>query len=176
MLVFIHLSLRCGAGGNNDRLLVTFDVSFAKATDEPLYSVVMISSKWRTTGFYPKATAAEVNAYLYMTTGRFYSHSQINRAEDRLGLSTTRSSTTAYQALHPRNIQWRWNYWHLPYPYGVQNIRRRDIIDLDECGVFIETVNRGSGKSYIGCRCREPGPYGHSERFNVLMAIAAEDT
>ena len=104
---------------------------------------------YRTT--YPKATIAEINAYLYIVTGRFYDPSQISRCEDRLGLSRKRGSTTAYQALHPRNVAWRWAYHNLPYPFGIADIQRRDIIDLDEMGIFLETVNRGDGKSYIGC-------------------------
>ena len=36
---------------------------------------------------YPKATAAEINTFLFYSTGRVYSPSQITRAEDRLGLT-----------------------------------------------------------------------------------------
>ena len=97
---------------------------------------------------YPKATAAEINAYRYHACGgmRFFDPSQISRAEDRLGLSRKRGSTTARQALDPRNIQIRWNYWNLPYPFGIRDVRRHAIIDLDEAGVFVESANRDSGK------------------------------
>jgi hypothetical protein len=126
---------------------------------------------------YPKATAAEINTYLYHTCGgvRLFDPSQISRAEDRLGLSRKRGSTTARQALDPRNIQIRWNYWNLPYPFGISDVRRSDLIDLDEAGVFVESANRGSGKAYINCRVREPGPYGHSTKLNVLMAVSGEE-
>ena len=73
----------------------------------------------------------------------------------------------ARQALDPRNIQIRWNYWNLLYPFGIRDVRRHDIIDLDEAGVFVESANRGSGKAYINCRVREPGPYGHSTKVDV---------
>ena len=52
---------------------------------------------------YPKATAAEINVFLFYSTGRVYHPSQITRAEDMLGLSRKRGSTTARQANHPRN-------------------------------------------------------------------------
>ena len=49
------------------------------------------------------------------------------------------------------------------------------MIDLDECGLFVETANRKHGKSYVGLRVREPGPYSKSEKWNLLMAICGED-
>ena len=51
-------------------------------------------------------------------------------------------------------------------------IRRDDIIDLDECGVFVESCNRNHGKAAFCCRVREDGPYGHSAKLNILMAIS----
>eukprot|EP00567_Pseudictyota_dubia_P014059 CAMPEP_0197436338 /NCGR_PEP_ID=MMETSP1175-20131217/3810_1 /TAXON_ID=1003142 /ORGANISM="Triceratium dubium, Strain CCMP147" /LENGTH=382 /DNA_ID=CAMNT_0042965605 /DNA_START=300 /DNA_END=1448 /DNA_ORIENTATION=- len=123
---------------------------------------------------FPKARIAEVIAYLFNARGRFYHPSQISRAEDRLGLTRKRGSTTARQARLPRNLQWRWNYWNLPYPYGMVGIRRRDIIDLDECGVFLESANRNFGKAAFCRRVREVGPYGHSQKLNIMMAISGE--
>lgn len=121
---------------------------------------------------YPKARAAELNVFLYYSTGRVYHPSQITRAEDMLGMSRKRGSTTARQANHPRNLQWRRNYWTLPYPFGMVGIRRDDIIDLDECGVFVESCNRNHGKAVFCRRVREDGPYGHSAKLNILAAIA----
>ena len=87
---------------------------------------------------FPKATAAEVNAFLYRANYgnmnfRFFSASQICEAEKIIGLTRKRGSTTAYQALRPINRQKRWMFWNLPYPYGIADIRRQDMIDLDEC-------------------------------------------
>ena len=49
------------------------------------------------------------------------------------------------------------------------------MIDLDECGIFVETCNRNNGKQYVGIRFNEPGPYSKSEKWNLLMAICGED-
>lgn len=129
---------------------------------------------------FPRSTAHETNAFLWNSSPhpvgarRLYSTSQISAAEDRLGLSFKVSATTARQAMLPVNIQKRWNFWHLPYPFGIANIAREDLIDLDEAAVFLETVNRSRGKSYIGTRCREIGNYGHSTKFTLVMAISAD--
>ena len=123
---------------------------------------------------FPKARAAEINVWMFGATGRFYSPDQISRAEDLLGLSTKRGSTTARQANHPRNQQIRYNYWNLPYPFGMVGIRRDDIIDIDECGVFVESTNRGRGKAVLCRRVREEGAYSRSQKLNVLMAISGE--
>ena len=131
--------------------------------------------------FYPKATISEINAFLYRCNLRnpfwnFYHPSQISRAETLIGLSRKRGSTTAHQALYPANIQKRWQYWNLPYPLGIADITRSKVIDLDECGVFLEThANRSYGKSYIGLRVREEGVYSKSEKWNLLLAVCGED-
>lgn len=83
------------------------------------------------------------------------------------------SATTAQQALLPINIQKRWNFWNLPFPFGVADIARADLIDLDEA-LFVETVNRKQGKAFIGTRCREVGPYGHSTKYTLMMAVSAD--
>jgi hypothetical protein len=123
---------------------------------------------------YPKINQNEMNVFLYYCTGRFYESSQISRAEDRLGLTRKVASTTAYQAYFPRNLQLRHNYWTMPYPLGMVGIRRRDIIDIDEFGAFVEQSNRSRGKAVIGKRAREEGPYSHSQRLNVAMAITGD--
>ena len=119
---------------------------------------------WRI--IWPKATQAEINALLFLNqvarnepNPRFFHPSQITRAEDRLGLSNKKGSTTAYQALLPRVLNHRWAYWHLPYPFGIADIPKDDWIDLDEAGIFVETANRTSGKAYLRVRVRKEGPY-----------------
>ena len=132
---------------------------------------------WRTV--WPKSTHAELNALLFNSqvargenNPRFFCPSQLTRAEDRLGLSRKCGSTTAYQALLPRNLAKRWVYWNYNYPAGIRNIPRNQWIDIDEAGVFVETANRKSGKAVIGVRVREEGPYNHSEKFTLTMAIS----
>ena len=93
-----------------------------------------------------------------------------------IGLSRKKGSTTAHQAYYPHNIRKRWEYWNYPYPLGIADIGRSQIIDLDECGVFMEThANRQHGKSFIGLRVREEGAYGKSEKWNILLAVCGEN-
>ena len=54
-------------------------------------------------------------------------------------------------------------------------IRRPDIINIDEFGAFVEMFKRSSGKARVGRRVREIGPYNHSSRLNVIMAISGEE-
>jgi hypothetical protein len=127
---------------------------------------------------YPKATAAEVQAFLYrMNYGninfRFYTASQISAAEALIGMTRKKGgSSVAWQAFLPANIRKRWIYWNLPYPMGIADIRREQMIDLDECGIYFATAERTMGKAYIGVRVREPGPYSRTEKWNLLMAIS----
>lgn len=128
---------------------------------------------------YPKATSAEINAFLYRANFgslwfRFYSPSQISECESRIGLTRKVGSTTAYQALLPRNKRKRWCYWNLPYPFGIADIRRQDFIDLDECGVELSTANRDIGKAFIGKRVKQSGLYSKTDKWNLLLAISAD--
>ena len=127
---------------------------------------------------YPKAQADEINAFLYNANFgnvdfTFYSRSQITEAEKLIGLSRKAGSSTAYQAFLPMNIQKRWNYWNLPYPMGIADIPRRFMIDLDEAGIFIESVNRGHDKVYIGAHVNKPGPYSNKPYFLEFLGKMA---
>ena len=82
---------------------------------------------------WPKSTHTELNNHLFNNKAargvpslRFILPSQISKAEDRLGLSSKRVSTTAYQALTPRNLAGRYVYWNSDYPDGIANILRED--------------------------------------------------
>jgi len=129
---------------------------------------------------YPKAMASEINAFLYNANYgslefRFYSAPQITYAEQRIGLTRKTGSTTAYQALLPINKQKRWMFWNLPFPLGIADILRRDLIDLDECGIELSTADRSIGKSYIGRRIKQSGLYSKSDKLNLLLAISGDD-
>ena len=72
---------------------------------------------------------------------RFYDPSQICRAQQIIGLSKKRLSTTAMQASYPINIYRRWSYCTLHYPFGIANICTNKIIDIDEEAVFAGSAN-----------------------------------
>ena len=125
----------------------------------------------------PKATHAEINAFLYIMNSedphyQIYSHSQICRAEQRIHLTKKRSSTTAYQALDPRNVQWRDNYWNMNYPFGIADQDPRKMIDLDEMACSVDGANRSRGTCLVGNRAREVGPYSKSDKVTLLMAVS----
>lgn len=66
-------------------------------------------------------------------------------------------------------------YWHLPYPYGIADVKREDFIGLDGCGVFVETADKHIGKAYTGNRVRQAGNYQKSEKWNLLLGIAGSE-
>ena len=129
---------------------------------------------------YPTATAAEINAFLFTAIHandpfpRFYHPSQITRAEDRLGFSRKRGSTTAQQALLAINLAKRDTYWFKDYQGGVADIRREDLIDIDEAGIFLETAARKIGQVAIGLGVRKEELYRHSTKCMLTMAISGD--
>ena len=130
---------------------------------------------------HPEARASEVIAYLWNTHGRFlnpprfYHPSQITRAEQDIGLSRKRAAKTARQALSTRIQNWRYNYWHLPLPFGIADVAARDMIDIDEAVVTAEDAKRGYGKSFMFHRVRYYGPYSREGgSVRVIMAVSGD--
>jgi len=127
---------------------------------------------------YPTATAAEIIAYLWNVHGRFlpqprfFHPSQISRAEEEIGLSRKRSATTARQAFSPANILRRQGYWTMNYPFGINDIRAEDQIDVDEAVVNITDAKRRYGKAHVRSRCRQVGPYTREGSTHLILAIS----
>ena len=68
------------------------------------------------------------------------------------------------------------DFWNLPYLYGIADIQRQDLIDMDECGIESSTANRTIGKSLIGYRVTQTGPYLKTKKYNLLIAISGDST
>ena len=128
-------------------------------------------------GAFPKATAAEVAAFIFRNTlkhnPRVFSPSQITYAEDSIGLTRKRGSTSAIQAFSPENIMRRNMFWTMEYPFGVVGVPTMSLIDVDECGIMLEGCNRHYGKAYFNARVVEKGQYGRGVKWTVTLAIAA---
>ena len=48
---------------------------------------------------------------------------------------------------------------------------RAFLIDIDEAGIWLEKCNRKRGKAFTGVRVREPGPYGHGDKWTLILGI-----
>ena len=127
---------------------------------------------------FPKATRPECIAFLYrsfsgsLPTPRVYSLKDITEAENSIGLNRTKGSTTAYQAYTYRNLFRRYRYWTMPYPHGIADTARDDLIDVDEAGIKLEHANRRMGKASLSGRVRDRGNYGHGVNHTLKMAIS----
>ena len=80
----------------------------------------------------------------------------------------------SFHAYGPFNLQLRDNYWNMPYPSGIVDIKTRDIIDIHEAGMELVSANRGLGKVHRGTRVREAGPYSKTSKVNILLAISGD--
>ena len=132
---------------------------------------------------YSKAQAVEVIAFLWNSYGRFqnpprlYDPSEITRAEQELGLTRKKVSTIARQALLPRNRIKRMLFWTQPYPFGISDISKDEMIDIDECAFFLTSADRKYGKApmFQSMRVRKSGPYGHDDKWTLLMGISGRN-
>ena len=80
-----------------------------------------------------------------------------------------------FQVFLPINKHKLWMYWHLLYPWGIADTRREDLIDLDECSVFVETTDTHMCKAYIGNQVRQAGSYQKPDKWNLLLVISAAE-
>ena len=124
---------------------------------------------------HPEGTIAEAHAFLSNMdpTVAPFCPSEIVRAEHILDLRRKASSTTCERAYwqinqHKREMFWTWNY-----PFGRADVDTSDMIDMDECGLKIETSNPGFGKCVSWERCHFEGAYNRERKLNLMMAISA---
>jgi hypothetical protein len=66
-------------------------------------------------------------------------------------------------------------FWNLPYLYGIADIWHQDMIDLDECGVKVQSANQHWGKARVGKPVNQTGPYSKLTKINILLAILGND-
>ena len=125
---------------------------------------------------YPKARADEVIAFVMNNSRvpRQLNRASITRCEQRLHLSRKAASTSAVQSELPINVLKARLYATAPPPLGIAGVNRNTVIDIDECALTLETPNRGFGKSAVGSRVTEPGPYGHSKKYTLIAGIMAD--
>ena len=103
---------------------------------------------------HPVATADEVRAHLFRVFGAMENNRPLTRQDimriekSLLNLTRKRGSTTAADAILPRNLRKRLVYWLQPLPFGIQGVRRSQLIDVDECALFVQTAKRNYGNGY----------------------------
>ena len=125
---------------------------------------------------FPKAQIAEVKAFIFNRnpTVAPYSDSQIHRAEDLLQLTRKAASTTSDKAWSEENLVRRHNYWNCDYPMGIADSETRNMIDIDELGIFLELTNRKFGKAVRAKHCDNEGIYNRGQQQNTLAGICGD--
>ena len=64
----------------------------------------------------------------------------------------------------------------LPLPrFVVANAERRSFLDTDECGLELQSCNRGEGYAYSGVRVVKPGNYCRDTKISVILTIEPGD-
>ena len=125
---------------------------------------------------WPEAKSDEIAAFLANNgSGKVYSRSQISTRMVQLKLSKKIVSTEAHQAYSPLNLLKRHLFWSEAPPFGVAGADRRRMIDVDECGIEIQRVNRKYGHSAVGIRIVRPGHYSKDTKLTVILAIEPGD-
>ena len=125
---------------------------------------------------WPEARIDKIIAFIANAgDGHVYSCSQVSERMQELGLTKKVGSTEARQASYPVNILKRRIFWEQGPPFGVSGAERRRLIDVDECGIELQSTNRKYGHSAAGIRVVKPGHYSKTTKLTVLLAVEAGD-
>ena len=127
---------------------------------------------------YPQARHSQSAVFiaLHSHDNRVFTNTEISRALKDMNMTRKRASTTAYQAFTPINFKRHYNFWHKPFPAGISNIRRKDLLDADEMALVISDANENYGHAVKDCRVRKIGNYGRGKfKITLIMAIEAGD-
>ena len=92
---------------------------------------------------HPKAYIDKVRAFVHKRNpvNEPYSPPQVVRTKQRLGLWLKATSTTSDCAYRPINLLKQKKYWERAYLDGVVGEGIRDIINVDECCLQLESTN-----------------------------------
>jgi len=121
---------------------------------------------------FPEATADEIAAFIANNSdGIVYSRPAISTRLRELNITRKRGSTEASQASLPHNVLIRELFWTTPWPTGINGIPMSALLDMDECGMSVDKVNRRSGYAYSGVRVRKPGNYSRDSNLTIMYCI-----
>ena len=71
----------------------------------------------------------------------------------------------------PINLMKRHLFWTSALPIGIRHVPIDKFTDTDEAGLFLQTTNRNEGKAYINARVTDFGPYGHDEKWTLILTV-----
>lgn len=127
---------------------------------------------------YPQAKLSQCAVFIavHSSDNRVFSDQEICKALGRLGMTRKRASTTAYQAFTPKNLRLHDMFWTHPFPAGIADVLRKDLIDVDEMAIELKDSNQNYGHAVKDCRVRKNGHYGRGEfKITLQMGIEAGD-
>ena len=127
---------------------------------------------------FPQASASQCAVFVacHSADNRVFTDREISKALKGLNFTRKKASTTAYEAFSPRNLKRHFQFWNYSFPAGVVGVRRRDLIDIDECSFCVGDSNQTYGHAVKGLRVRKVGNYGRgSAKLTLILAVEAGD-
>jgi len=127
---------------------------------------------------FPHASAAQCAVYIaiHSDDNQVFTDQQISKALKDMKLTRKVASTTAYQAFTDRNLRLHHAFWNNPYPSGICDTQRKDLIDIDECGFELKDAGLSFGHAVRGMRVRKVGNYGRGTcKITLILAIEPGD-
>ena len=111
---------------------------------------------------FPQASASQCAVFVacHSADNRVFTNREISAALKRLHFTRKKGSTTAYEAFSPTNLKRHFQFWNYSFLAGVVGVRRRDLIDIDECSFCVGDSDQTYGHAVKGLRVRKVGNCG----------------
>ena len=124
---------------------------------------------------FPQASCSHCAVFIaiYSANNQVFTDNEISKSLRDMNMTRKRASTTAYQAFTPKNLHLHFQYWNYYFPGGIADVRRRDMIDVDECAIELKGANENYGHAVKNARVRKIGHYGRG-KFKITLIMAAE--
>ena len=118
----------------------------------------------------PTLNADEVSNFVATMTGRAFSRVTVSRSLLSYGSYGAMSRMSVQQEPRERDTLRR-VLWRLRAPpLGHAGVPSNDMLDVDECAIYVTSGNRTFGHAYVGERAVEVQRYEPGHRFSLLMA------
>lgn len=122
----------------------------------------------------PTATVDEVSLFIYLNGGDIYSRQQIYKRLHELKVTRKRASIETYEAFSPLNILKAYIYWTEPPRFGIKDVPRHRLIDIDEAHFTLKALTNKFGYAKKPVRVRDTGHYKRGRSYiNLIIAVEA---
>ena len=127
-------------------------------------------ARWRNDMF--RKTQTVVDEDLFLLVVHLMAYPTASNDEIRRFIFKEGRNRSLYSRVVAENLVREELFWTTPFPTGVKSIPIDELVDIDEASLTIEPFKRAYGRSYLGTRVSQQGPFDVTKtNWNCMCAI-----